>query len=141
MNVTEVRELYAYNAWAQRRLFNALAQLPTEPYLRDLKSSHGGIHGTLCHIVWAEQLWLSRWVGSPKPAVAQGKELASLAAARARWEEVEAQRSTFLDGLTDATLAATITIQPTMGGAYVHTYLQTLQHVVAASVASVRPSR
>ena len=129
MNVTEVRELYAYNAWAQRRLFNALAQLPTEPYLRDLKSSHGGIHGTLCHIVWAEQLWLSRWVGSPKPAVAQGKELASLAAARARWEEVEAQRSTFLDGLTDATLAATITIQPTMGGAYVHTYLQTLQHV------------
>src|SRR2546422_3459718 len=82
MNVTEVRELYAYNAWAQRRLFNALAQLPTEPYLRDLKSSHGGIHGTLCHIVWAEQLWLSRWVGSPKPAVAQGKELASLAADR-----------------------------------------------------------
>src|SRR2546425_432399 len=130
MNVTEVRELYAYNAWAQRPLFKPLPQLPAEPYLRDLKSSHGGIHGTLCHIVWAEQLWLSRWVGSPKPAVAQGKDLASLAAARARWEEVEAQRSTFLDGLTDATLAATITIQPTMGGAYVHTYLQTLQHVV-----------
>src|SRR3989441_13187374 len=130
MNVTEVRELYAYNAWAQRRLFNALAQLPTEPYLRDLKSSHGGIHGTLCHIVWAEQLWLSRWVGSPKPAVAQGKELASLAAARARLGGGEAERGTFLDGVTYANHVATIQNQTTMGGAYVHTYLQTLQHGV-----------
>src|SRR3989442_12379936 len=102
MNVTEVRELYAYNAWAQRRLFNALAQLPTEPYLRDLKSSHGGIHGTLCHIVWAEQLWLSRWVGSPKPAGAQGKELPALAAARARWGEVEPGRGRVPAGLSES---------------------------------------
>jgi uncharacterized damage-inducible protein DinB len=130
VSVTAVRELYVFNAWAQRRIFDALASLPTDQYLRDLKSSHGGIHGTLCHIVWAEQLWLSRWLGAPKPAVAQGKDLASLAEARARWEEVEAKRGALLDGLTDATLAATITIQPTMGGAYVHTYLQTLQHVV-----------
>src|SRR3989442_12910938 len=121
MNVTEVRELSAYNAWAQRRLFNALAQLPPEPYLRDLKSSHGGIHGTLCHIVWAEQLWLSRWVGSPKPAVAQGKELASLAAAPGRWEGVEAQRGTVLDGRTDGTVAATIPLQTAIGGAHVPT--------------------
>jgi uncharacterized damage-inducible protein DinB len=130
MNVAEVRELYEFNAWAHRRIFDALAGLPPEPYQRDLKSSHGGLHGTLCHIVWAEQLWLTRWLGAPAPAVAQGKDLGSLAEVRARWDEVETRRRAFLDGLTDAKLTATITVQPSSGGAYVHTYLQTLQHAV-----------
>ncbi len=130
MNVPEVQELYDFNAWAHRRIFAALAGLPADEYLRDLKSSHGGIHGTLCHIVWAEQLWLNRWLGKPNPPVAQGKDLASLAAARARWEEVEGERAGFLRGLTDPKLADTITIKPTTGGSYRHTYLQTIQHVV-----------
>jgi uncharacterized damage-inducible protein DinB len=130
MSVAAVQELFAFNAWAQRRIFDALAPLPTEQYLTDLKSSHGGLHGTLCHIVWAEHLWLTRWLGRPNPSAPQGKDLASLADARARWEEVEAERGRFLEHLTDAQLTQTITITPTMGGAYVHTYLQTLQHVV-----------
>lgn len=130
MNVAEVRELYEFNAWASRRIFDALAPLPVEQYLRDLKSSHGGIHGTLCHIVWVEQLWLHRWLGKATPATPQGKDLASLAEAHVRWEDVEAERETFLAGLTDARLGATLTIKPTMGGAYTHTYQQTLQHAV-----------
>jgi uncharacterized damage-inducible protein DinB len=130
MNVAQVGELYEFNAWAQRRICEALTSLPTEQYLRDLGSSHGGIHGTLSHIVWAEHLWLTRWQGRPPPAVPQGKDLRSLAEARARWEEVEGGRARFLRDLNDAQLQATIRIQPTMGGVYVHTYLQTLQHVV-----------
>src|SRR5881397_4385347 len=116
MNVAEVRELYDFNAWAQRRIFAALARLPADEYLRDLKSSHGGIHGTLCHVVWAEQLWLTRWLGQPAPAVAQGKDLGSLAEVRARWEAVQLERGPFLQRLTDAALAATLTVTPSMGG-------------------------
>src|SRR5437773_6626011 len=69
MTVAEMQELFAYNAWANRRCFAALEPLPAEAYFRDLKSSHGGLHGTLCHIVWAEQLWLNRWLANPNPAV------------------------------------------------------------------------
>ena len=69
MTLGEVRELFAYNAWANRRCFAALEPLPTESYFRDLKSSHGGLHGTLCHIVWAEQLWLTRWLAQLNPGV------------------------------------------------------------------------
>jgi uncharacterized damage-inducible protein DinB len=60
VTVADARELFAYNAWANRKFFAALAALPAEPYFRDLKCSHGGIHGTLCHLVWAEALWLNR---------------------------------------------------------------------------------
>ncbi|HUL02448.1 MAG TPA: DinB family protein [Gemmatimonadales bacterium] len=130
MNVTEVKESFAYNAWANRRLFDALGALPAEQYQRDLKSSFGSIHGTVCHIVWAEQLWLTRWLGKPAPGVAQGKDLAGLADARARWDGLEAERVAFLGAFPDARLSDTITIQPTGGGAYAHTFRQMFLHVV-----------
>ena len=90
--MNEFLELFDYNAWANRTIFAAVAQLPDEQYFRDLKSSYGGIHGTLAHIVWAEQLWLHRWLGRPNPEVAQGRDLRALRDVRARWEEVEAER-------------------------------------------------
>ncbi len=130
--LNEFIELFAYNAWANRRIFDAVAppQLPEEQYLRDLKSSHGGIHGTLAHIVWAEQLWLHRWVGKPNPAVAQGADLKSLADVRGRWEQVEAERSTLLAGLTDRQLADTRLVKPSSGGEYVHTFRQMFRHFI-----------
>src|SRR5262245_60584968 len=87
MNAKEMTELYDYNLWANNRLFEAAAQLPTEQYLQDCKSSHGGIHGTLTHIVGAQKIWVSRWRGTPENSVLQGKELASLLDLIAIWEK------------------------------------------------------
>jgi len=130
VTVPEVRELFAYNAWANRKPFPVLAALPAEPYFRDLKSSHGGIHGTLWHIVWAEELWLNRWLQQPNPAVPQGRDLATLEAAVERWERVEAERATLLAGLTEARLDETVAVKPSTGGEYVHTFRQMFRHAV-----------
>jgi uncharacterized damage-inducible protein DinB len=130
MTAAEVRELFAYNAWANRKLFAAAEALPAEAYRRDLKSSHGGVHGTLAHIVWAEQLWLHRWVGKANLPVPQGRDLAGLPEVRARWEAVEAERGAFLRGVTDATLAESRTIKPSSGGGYVHTFDQMFRHAI-----------
>lgn len=130
MTVAEVRELFAYNAWANRKLFPVLAALPGDAYFRDLKSSHGGIHGTLCHIVWAEELWLNRWLGKPNPAVPQGRDLATLEVAVARWERVEAGRDAFLGGLSDGRLDETRAVKPSTGGEFVHTYREMFAHAV-----------
>src|SRR5438094_8241788 len=130
MTPAEVRELFAFNAWASRRIFDGAAQLAPADYFRDLKSSHGGIHGTLCHIVWAEQLWLHRWLGKPNPAVAQGKDLATLAAAEQRWEQVEGERAAFLGVLSEPRLDGTVAVKPSTGGEYVHTFRQMFRHAV-----------
>jgi uncharacterized damage-inducible protein DinB len=126
----EVLELFAYNAWANRQMFAAAAALPTDLYLRDLKSSHGGIHGTLAHIVWAEHLWLNRWLRKPNPAVAQGKDLKSAADVRARWEEIETEREVFLAQLGEAQLDDTRVVKPSTGGEHIHTFHQMLHHTV-----------
>ena len=130
MTIAEVQELFGYNAWANRRIFAAARALAAEPYFRDLKSSHGGIHGTLCHIVWAEQLWLKRWTGKPKPAVHQGKDLATLEAAVSRWEEIERERAAFLGGLTERRLEDTVVVQPSTGGEFRHTFREMFRHAV-----------
>jgi uncharacterized damage-inducible protein DinB len=130
LTLGEVRELFAYNAWANRRCFAALEPLPAEAYFRDLKSSHGGLHGTLCHIVWAEQLWLNRWLAKPNPAVPQGRDLTTLAAARTRWEAIEAERAAFLAGLSERRLDETMTVKPSTGGDYQHSLREMFRHAI-----------
>jgi uncharacterized damage-inducible protein DinB len=120
----EFLELFAYNGWAQRTIFDAVATLSDEQYFRDLKSSYGGVHGTLCHMVWAEQLWLHRWKTMPNPLVAQGTDLRSLAEVRQRWETVEGQRAAFVAGLSDDRLDDTRLVKASTGGEYVHTFRQ-----------------
>ena len=128
--MNEFLELFDYNAWANRTIFDAVAQLPADQYFRDLKSSYGGIHGTLAHIVWAEQLWLHRWLGRPNPAVPQGTDLRSLAEVRARWEEVEAERGRFVAGFSEARLDDTRLVKPSSGGEYVHSFRQMFRHFI-----------
>ena len=130
MTLSEIRDLFAFNAWANRKILDGAAGLPVDEYVRDLKSSHGGVHGTLCHIVWGEELWLARWMDAPPPAVGQGRDLPSLDAARRRWEEVAGKQAAFLAAFTDARLAETRVIHPTTGGAYVHTFAEMFLHVV-----------
>lgn len=130
MNVEQVRELFRYNAWANRRIFDALAALPTGDYMRDLKSSFGSIHGTLAHIVGAERLWLARWKGEAATLL-KGSEVASLAELRKLWDSVEADRTQFLGRATTPQLDSEIVVKPSGGGQqYVHTLRQTLQHTV-----------
>ena len=126
----EFLELFAYNAWANRIIFDAVAALPNEQYFRDLRSSFGGVHGTLAHIVWAEQLWLHRWRGKPNPAAAQGTDLRTLADVRSRWEQVERERAAFVADLNDARLAETSVVKPSSGGEYVHSFRQMFRHFI-----------
>lgn len=126
--MAQVRELFTYNAWANRKLFRALEGLSAEDYKRDLKASFGGIQGTVNHIVWAEDLWLRRWQVAAPPAVPQGTDLDTLAAAASRWEGIEVDRDRFLSGLDDAALERTIVVKPSTGGEFRHPLRETLLH-------------
>jgi uncharacterized damage-inducible protein DinB len=130
VSVVQVVELFSYNAWANRKVFSALAALSAKDYTQDLRSSFASLHDTMAHIVWAEDLWLRRWRGAPPPPVPQGRDLTTLDAVRARWEEVEASRLAFLAALTDAALETALVVRPSAGGEYRHVLRETLLHAV-----------
>lgn len=59
----EARELVAYGAWANARVFAAAESLTPEQLRAAAAGSFPSVRGTLGHIVGAEWLWLRRLGG------------------------------------------------------------------------------
>jgi uncharacterized damage-inducible protein DinB len=62
------RALAAYNAEMNRRLYAAADTLEDSPRRADQGAFFGSIHGTLCHILWGDRMWMSRFDGWERPA-------------------------------------------------------------------------
>jgi len=108
VNPAFVRTMAAYNAEMNRRLYAAAARIPDAERRRDRGAFWGSLHGTLCHLLWGDQMWMSRFDDWPKPAVPQ-KESAALVAdfdelARQRID-ADAAISEWAGRVTDAWLA------------------------------------
>jgi uncharacterized damage-inducible protein DinB len=66
-----VRTMADYNAEMNRRLYDAAARIPDTERRRDRGAFWCTLHGTLCHLLWGDQMWMSRFDGWPKPDVIQ----------------------------------------------------------------------
>jgi uncharacterized damage-inducible protein DinB len=129
MTLNEARLLHAFNAWATQRIFDALAPLSAEQLTGDMRASHGSIHGTLTHLVGAEKMWLSRWVGKPDAAMLNAQDAPTTAALKAVWEKTGFETARWLGTLSDRKLQETFTMTAANGMTYRHTFAQALQHV------------
>jgi len=129
MTLHETKTLHAYNSWADNRIFDALESLPEEQYLRDLKSSHGGLHGTMIHLVGAEKIWLERFRGEAQPFLTKDPP-PTLAALRKIWEDVGYQTAKWLGMMTDQKLAGTFAMKTLKGETQTHVFWQAFQHLV-----------
>ena len=54
-------QLARYNVWATARLLDAVAPVGEDQYRRDVGLFFKSIHGTLNHLLVAEQLWFARF--------------------------------------------------------------------------------
>jgi uncharacterized damage-inducible protein DinB len=52
--------LARYNAWANHRLYDAVARLGEAEYVKPRVSFFGSIHATLNHVLVGDRLWLAR---------------------------------------------------------------------------------
>jgi uncharacterized damage-inducible protein DinB len=98
-----------YNAWANRRLYDAAATLSDADYRADRGAFFKSMHGTLNHLLTADRIWLQRFTGQgPSPSrldEIQHERLPDLRAAR----EAEDRRIVgYVDGLSEQQLAGTI---------------------------------
>ncbi|MDO9709011.1 DinB family protein [Paracraurococcus lichenis] len=61
------RLMAAYNAEMNRRLYAAAAELPDAARRQERGAWFGSIHGTLCHLLWGDRQWMSRFAGWDPP--------------------------------------------------------------------------
>jgi uncharacterized damage-inducible protein DinB len=106
MTIEDIRKLFDYTEWANELVLDAAEALTPAQQKHDFKISHGSIHGTLVHMAAAEWVWLERWQGGAPTQLWPAEQYADVPAIRARWREIVANRRDFLDGLSDADLAA-----------------------------------
>lgn len=59
--------LACYNAWANRRLYQACETLSEEEYLRERPSSFGSLHAILNHVLVTDRIWIARIEGRALP--------------------------------------------------------------------------
>ena len=129
MNANDVRTLYAYNSWANRRVLVACRTLDSAAFTRIVGGSFGSVKDTLAHIAWAEWIWLERWNHrSPKQAtLSDAQTLDGIARA---FDETEKRRQSFIAGLTDDRLQERIAYENLKGERWEYSLGHMLQHVV-----------
>ncbi len=117
MTKGDVSELFEYNQWAKERLLKSLDAMKAEDLAKDLRSSHGGIHGTLLHMVNAEGIWTSRLAGEPI-APLKGEEMKSLDDLRAKWDEFDRKTADLISGFSEEDLQSEFEYQNSKGNGY-----------------------
>jgi uncharacterized damage-inducible protein DinB len=71
LNPAFVRTMAAYNAEMNRRIYAAADRIPDAARREPRGAFWGSLHGTLCHLLWGDQMWMSRFDGWEKPDVVQ----------------------------------------------------------------------
>ena len=77
ISVEYARLMARYNAWQNKNLIGAAEGLEPAELTRDRAAFFGSIQATLNHLLWADQLWMSRLAGWSKPqgGIAESKTL------------------------------------------------------------------
>jgi uncharacterized damage-inducible protein DinB len=148
MNMKDVETLYAYNLWANRRMFSVLEKLSQEQFSAAVQSSFPSIQESVLHLVAAEWIWLKRWTGtSPLAATSASSAstkmlsalqnggvatdtLSTVAGLRSFADSVEQERQGFLRALKDEALPARLNYCGMDGKEFSMPLISLMQHGV-----------
>ena len=98
-----------YNAWANRRLYDAAAQLSDEQYRADRGAFFKSVHGTLNHILVTDRIWMQRFTGEGEaPERLDAILFEPLDQLRPAREAEDRRITGFVEGLDEARIAGTI---------------------------------
>jgi len=98
-----------YNAWANRRLYDAAAQLTDAQYRADRGAFFKSMRGTLNHLLVTDLVWMNRFTGEGEsPARLDAILHDDLAALRAAREAQDRRIVTYVESLDDARLNGVI---------------------------------
>jgi uncharacterized damage-inducible protein DinB len=130
MRMTECRDSFRYNLWANEQTFDAVSRLAPEAFTRDLGTSHVSVRETLQHILAAEWIWLRRWLGESPTAMPAFLENRGLDELRAGWRAIAEPQMAFVTGLDEARLDEVIHYRNLKGEPRAHALWQLLRHLV-----------
>jgi len=116
--LADLRRLFAYEAWANRRTLDALAAAPAPP---------PAALAWMAHLVGAGRLWLGRLLDEPPAVVWPALDLAGC---RAEWDHLDLRWRAYLAALTPAALAGEVSYVNSKGEPWSSRVDDVLTHVI-----------
>src|SRR3954452_127822 len=101
MNKQDALRLFDYNFWADRKLWDFVLALSEEQFKRPSDYSIGSVHQQIVHMMDAEAVWLARIKGAAPEIFHEADVFPTHESIRARWDDVEANWHTYVNGLPD----------------------------------------
>ncbi|MBW0004421.1 MAG: damage-inducible protein DinB [Hyphomicrobiales bacterium] len=99
--------LALYNAWANRRLYDAVASLNDTDYRADRGAFFKSLHGTLNHLLVGDRIWMRRFTGEGDAPTRLDAILHEDFHDLRRTREIEDRRiQTYVDSLDESALNA-----------------------------------
>jgi len=102
--VKDLQALYDYGYWANRKIFDVLAQLTQEEFTQAVAGSFGSVRNTMVHMMSAEWGWLDRSGGAARGPALVATNYPTVASLADQWSQVEANMREFLATLSDSDL-------------------------------------
>ena len=130
MTPEEMKTLYDYNAWANRRQLEAAGKITTEEFLKPMGSSFASLRDTVAHIYGAELIWLERFQGRSPLGLPDVKQFQDVPSLKEKWMDLEARLLAFVGGLTQEDLNRVLEYKTFNFGVYRNPLWQSMQHVV-----------
>ena len=137
MTRDDIRLLYEYDRWANRRVLKAASTLSHQQFTRAMSGSFHCVRDTLLHILGGEWIWLAYWRSPPdspaslselratRDALFSPEAFANIDALQSKWIEVELEQSEFVNRVTNKSLAKMLPFRGTR-----LTLMHLMQHVV-----------
>lgn len=102
INSRYAQAMARYNTWQNANIYGAATELSDLQRREDRGAFFGSIHATLNHILWADQMWMTRLGGTPAPLA---KTTAEGLIQFQDWQELNSERQRF-DGVIEAWASA-----------------------------------
>ena len=103
-----LKTLIDYNYAEHRELWEIIAGLDEETFLKDAGYSLGVVQREVVHIIRADRLWLSRAMELPDAALLSN-ETVDRGKIRQAWDQLEQDVKSFLDSLSEQGLQRVVT--------------------------------
>ena len=130
MSPEEIRQLYDYNSWANRRSLGAAEKLNVEQFTRQMGSSFSSVRDTLAHIYGAEWVWLERFQRRSPSALPSINQFSDVQTLRETWLELEERMLSFVSGITQTDLDRILEYKTFKFGIYSNPLWQSMLHVI-----------
>ena len=116
MTKGDIRLLYEYDRWANRKVFEAAADLTNEQFTLDLGGGVPSLRDTLLHIIAGEWIWLQYWKAESlnmkfvaeleqrRNSLFRPELFETASAVWEKWIEVEREQIEFVEATSDESL-------------------------------------